>query len=128
MPPSMTSTCAHRADRGGERRGVDVDGVAILNRPAPSLGEATAQCRIAQEPPELAPPLVFVRGEKSLAPIFDDLAVDPDRRGNDRHAARHELDGLEAALPLRPFIVGQRIDANVAGVEELDLAVERPGL
>src|SRR5947207_12049314 len=112
--------------RRGKRRRVDVQRIARFNRAAPVLAEPPAQLAAGQQPTELVDPFVFARGEKPVLAVLNDLAVDADGGGDDRHAARHELDGLEPALASRPLIVAEWVDADVAGVEQLHLGVERP--
>src|SRR6185436_6531094 len=65
-------------------------------------------------------------GPETLGRIVHDLAVHADGRRDHRNAAGHELNRLEAAFAARPQIVGQWIDPDVAGVEQRDLAIERP--
>ena len=75
---------------------------------------------------EMLDPLLRRRRQHAVDAVRDDLAIDADRRRHDRHAAGHALNGLEAALAARPVVVGQRIDADVAGVEQLHLVGHRP--
>ena len=92
----------------------------------PAAPSRARSAGIGQQPLELVHPLRRRRRQKPVHAVLDDVPVDADRRRHDRHAARHELNRLEPAFPPRPLVVGQRVDADVAGVEQLDFARERP--
>src|SRR5206468_1314784 len=104
-----------------------VEGIPLLNRASSRFRKTPAQRSVREQAREPFYPLVLGGSQKAVRAVLHQRAIDANRRRNHRHTARHELDRLETALPLRPLVVRQWIDTDVARVEESDFVRERPG-
>ena len=118
-PALMQGSPRRARSTAGQLRRRDLQRIALLRWCGGRRPPSRAQRRVARSGAQLVDPFLAASTARNpLTPSAMISRLTPTARRHDRHAARHELDRLESALAARPVIVGQRVDADVAGLEQ----------